>query len=142
MVRSILAYVSSQVGKDRYGLRTYDDSPLPSVHRIIRAGWYSQFTALCLDRLLDYIEFEIRSNSRSTTAILFFSDLNKLAKTVPQVLALDPGVVAARWSTLKQTLGWSDEQCREAVVKHSWVALVHYLNQYVCRVISLQRWAE
>jgi hypothetical protein len=67
MVRSILVHVSA---KDRCGLRTYDDSPLPSVRRIVRAGWHPQFTALCLDGLLDCIEFKIKSNAHSTTAIL------------------------------------------------------------------------
>jgi hypothetical protein len=67
--------------------------------------------------------------------------MNKVAKNFPQTLALDPGVLVARWSTLKQTLGCSDEQCREAFVKYPQISSGNYLNQYVGQVIAPQRWA-
>jgi hypothetical protein len=60
------------------------------------------------------------------------ADLNKLAKHAPRVFALDPAVATARWATLKQTLGWDDRQCQEAIIKSPQVLQVSsFTNQYV-----------
>jgi hypothetical protein len=53
-----------------------------------------------------------------------------MAKGAPHAFAVDPGVLAARWATLKQALGWDDRQCREAIAKRPLVALSSYGNQY------------
>jgi hypothetical protein len=58
------------------------------------------------------------------------ADLNKVAKSAPQVFSIEPGVLAARWAKLKQALGWDDRQCREAIAKCPLVGLAAYGNQY------------
>jgi hypothetical protein len=58
------------------------------------------------------------------------ADLNKLARSRPQVFAIEPGVLAARWAKLKQALGWDDRQCREAISRFPQVGLAAYGNQY------------
>jgi hypothetical protein len=63
------------------------------------------------------------------------ADLNKIARYVPQVFSLDPGLLAARWATLKQTLGWDDRQCREAFAKCPNIAFASYGHQYVLDVV-------
>jgi hypothetical protein len=61
-------------------------------------------------------------------------ELNKIARHFPQTFSLDPGLLAARWATLKQTLGWNKRQCREAIVKHPNIANASYGHQYVLDV--------
>jgi hypothetical protein len=58
------------------------------------------------------------------------ADLNKMARKGPQAFAVDPAALAARWATLKQTLGWDDRQCRETIAKCPPVTLASYGNQY------------
>jgi hypothetical protein len=62
------------------------------------------------------------------------SELNKIATRFPQVLSLPPGLLAARWATLKQMLWWNDRQCREAVIKYPFLANAAYGHQYVLNV--------
>jgi hypothetical protein len=59
------------------------------------------------------------------------ADLNKVARSGPHVFALDPAVATARWATLKQTLGWDDRHCREAIVASPQILASSYTNQYV-----------
>jgi hypothetical protein len=59
------------------------------------------------------------------------ADLNKVARSGPKAFAVDPAVVTARWATLKQTLGWDDRQCREAIVQYPSIPTSSYTNQYV-----------
>jgi hypothetical protein len=68
------------------------------------------------------------------------ADLNAIGRIRPETFALDRGLLAARWATLKQKLGWDDRQCREAIVKHPHTTAATYGHQYVLDVA--QCWIE
>jgi hypothetical protein len=64
------------------------------------------------------------------------ADLNKVAMRHPHIFALDPAVATARWAALKQTLGWDDRQCREAIAKCPPILHFLYTNQYVLFMVQ------
>jgi hypothetical protein len=68
------------------------------------------------------------------------TDLNAIVRNKAERLTQDPGLLAARWATLKQTLGWDDRQCREAIVKNPGIAGATYGHQYFLDVA--QCWIE
>jgi hypothetical protein len=67
------------------------------------------------------------------------ADLKKVARNNPEIFAKEPGVLVARAETLKQTLGWDDRQCGEAIAKYPDIISVRYENQYVLYLVQYAR---